>query len=125
MNALAVLSEALAQGLTLEAEGQNIAIVPKSRLTPDLRARIVAAKPEILALLKTCTLGKDSRSTCPAHAYVHGRLLKRDPCAGCGRADWIVALVDEGDVPVCPRCLAPEGPTERSGASWPVQGATR
>lgn len=46
-----VLAEAERAGLTLTPDGDRLVIEPKSRLTDELRARLRAVKPELLALL--------------------------------------------------------------------------
>jgi hypothetical protein len=50
---LALLAELRREGLSLTPDGdQHLRIAPPERLTPALRQRIVAAKPELLAALR-------------------------------------------------------------------------
>jgi len=46
-----VLAQATAAGLTLEAAGDRLRVRPRDRLTPELRAALLAHKPALLALL--------------------------------------------------------------------------
>jgi hypothetical protein len=58
---LALLAELRREGLSLTPDGdQHLRIAPPERLTPALRQRIVAAKPELIAALR-----------------LHGELAKR------------------------------------------------
>lgn len=51
MGALDLLADLIGAGFTASAEGGRVVIRPASLLTDDLRAAVVAAKPELLALL--------------------------------------------------------------------------
>lgn len=48
----AIIRDAQAAGLTLHAVGASIRVEPRSGLTDELRARIIAEKPAILAALR-------------------------------------------------------------------------
>lgn len=52
MGALEILAEARAAGVSLHVEGDGIRVEPRSALPPELRARIIAEKPAILAALR-------------------------------------------------------------------------
>jgi len=47
-----ILAEARAAGVSLHVEGDGIRVEPRSALPPELRARIIAEKPAILAALR-------------------------------------------------------------------------
>jgi hypothetical protein len=47
-----LLTEVRAAGLKVETRGENLWVEPIDRLTPDLRARLVEHKPEIIAYLR-------------------------------------------------------------------------
>jgi hypothetical protein len=49
---IAVLAEARAAGLVIRPDGENLHVQPAARLTPELRAKLVAVKPELLEMLK-------------------------------------------------------------------------
>ncbi len=51
MTALALLEEVAAAGLQVRAVGSDLAIRPKGGLPADLRAKLVASKPQVLELL--------------------------------------------------------------------------
>ena len=57
MGARQLLDQAARSGLTLVADGPNLVVRPKERLTDDLRAALVAAKPELMAMLKNSGQG--------------------------------------------------------------------
>jgi len=88
MSAQTLLSEALAAGLRLEIEGANIAVTPASKLTAELRARLSAEKPALLALLRA-----------PTGPYV----ADTRRCASCGRSGFTAMVATRG-VHVCRRC---------------------
>lgn len=47
-----LLSELAAAGLTVTTDGASLTIKPASKLTEAMRARLIEAKPELLALLR-------------------------------------------------------------------------
>lgn len=47
-----IIEEARAAGLALQVEGGNIRVEPRAALTDDLRSRIIAEKPAIMAALR-------------------------------------------------------------------------
>jgi hypothetical protein len=49
----ALLAQMRSLGVTIAADGDNLTIRPASKLAPELRAQLRAAKPELLALLRT------------------------------------------------------------------------
>jgi hypothetical protein len=49
---LAVLEELQALGVQVIPDGENLVICPASRVPPELKEKLKAAKPEVLALLK-------------------------------------------------------------------------
>jgi hypothetical protein len=51
MGASDLLAELAGAGLSVRADGERLVIRPASKLTDELRAALVAAKPELLALL--------------------------------------------------------------------------
>jgi hypothetical protein len=53
MTAQSVLLQAAAAGLVLRPNGDNIGIKPVARLTPELKAALVANKAEVLAALRS------------------------------------------------------------------------
>jgi hypothetical protein len=48
----ALLGRVAADGLTLEARGDGLAVSPAERLTPELRALLLQFKPDLLELLR-------------------------------------------------------------------------
>ncbi len=60
MGARDLLVELRAEGFRLTAEGDRLVVRPASKLTPELREVVAAAKPELLALV----LDPDGRVTC-------------------------------------------------------------
>jgi hypothetical protein len=84
-----LLHAARAAGLTLEVEADGLAVSPVSRLTADMRAALVAARSEVLALLKA-----------EVPVYVP------DPrtCAECGRGDFTVMVATEFGELFCRGC---------------------
>lgn len=53
MGVAQIIAEAEARGLKLQPEGAGIRVQPRSALTPDLRAAIVANKTSIIHVLLT------------------------------------------------------------------------
>lgn len=53
MTALSILAQATAAGLTLRPHGEKIRFKPVARLTPELKAALVANKAEVLAALRS------------------------------------------------------------------------
>src|SRR5262249_4906008 len=51
MTAAAVLTELRARGVNISARGDRLLVEPASALTPDLRARVLEHKPELIAIL--------------------------------------------------------------------------
>ena len=51
MTALALLEQVAAAGLRIRVVGADLAIRPKGVLPPDLKAKLAAAKPQMLELL--------------------------------------------------------------------------
>jgi hypothetical protein len=51
-----LLGELQARGIRMRADGGKLRYQPQAALTPDLRARVVEAKPELLRLLGVPTL---------------------------------------------------------------------
>lgn len=89
MRAAALLAEVEAAGLTVQADALGrLVVAPKGKLPPELRARLVIAKPEILML------------------------LQRTPCIECGSRLWTVAL--DG---VCHDCITGLTQLRRNGAA--------
>lgn len=88
MNAAVLLAEVERAGLTVEAGDGCLLVAPRNRLSPELRARLAAAKPQLL------------------------ELLRRDPCGECGSRTWRVAL--DG---VCHDCLVGLTQLRRGGAA--------
>jgi hypothetical protein len=70
---LGVLAEARAAGLLLRPEGEALRVRPAERLTPELRAKLQALKPEVLELLSV-----RHREATAAWAAAYARL------AACG-----------------------------------------
>lgn len=70
MTPLAVLAEARAAGLSLRPDGEVLRIRPAEQLTPELRAKLQALKPEVLAIL-----GARQRQAAAAWAAAYSRLL--------------------------------------------------
>jgi hypothetical protein len=64
MGARQLLEQALRSGLTLAADGPALVVRPKERLTDDLRAALLAAKPELMALLKEPKQGGQEGQGC-------------------------------------------------------------
>jgi hypothetical protein len=89
MSAQTLLSEALAAGLRLEIEGANITVTPASKLTAELRARLSAEKPALLALLRA-----------PSGPYV----ADTRRCAGCGRGGFVVMVITALGDELCRSC---------------------
>jgi hypothetical protein len=81
VTALEVLRAARAAGLHLELEGPDIAITPATKLTPELRRALKAAKPALVDLL--------------------GRA-----CRGCGSVTWRLSVVDDRGHRTCSDCLS-------------------
>jgi hypothetical protein len=105
VTALALLAEATAAGLALRVEGDSLRIRPPDRLTPELREKLQALKPELLAVL-----GARQQAAGAAWAAAFGRLR------ACG---WpgahLVALVR----PDLQRTIAAaEGEAERLTAAY-------
>ena len=53
MQAQALLSTLGEQGITVRHDGDQLAVGPKSRLTPELREELLSHKPELLTLLRS------------------------------------------------------------------------
>ncbi len=51
MTALALLEQVAAAGVQIRIVGANLALRPKGVLPPDLKAKLAAAKPQVLELL--------------------------------------------------------------------------
>ena len=65
MGARELLEDLTDAGLCIEADSDRLVVGPASKLTDDLRARLRAFKPELLALLLTPTPSGFRTSQCP------------------------------------------------------------
>ncbi len=134
MTPAALVSACRAAGVQLSPRDGQIILRPAGALRPDLRAALVANKPDVLALLQAertigtgtgapcpvrtaldqpsegvCTIGKSTgdAAPCPVCTYSHGNLNDREPCSTCGREDWTVSLVDARGVGrTCAACVS-------------------
>jgi hypothetical protein len=101
-----VLRVASDAGMTFTVDGSKLRVrggSPQSRaeFAPVIAPHAIA----IAILIRECTLGRGDPAPCPSCGYIHGTLIPRHPCAGCGRTDLTVMVVaDDGDRH-CPRCL--------------------
>jgi hypothetical protein len=77
VTAVAVLSEARVAGLILRPDGDTLHVRPADRLTPDLRAKLQAIKPEVIELL---TFRQKSAASAWSAAF-----LRLRPCGWPGR----------------------------------------
>ncbi|HZL17162.1 MAG TPA: hypothetical protein VFG23_05405 [Polyangia bacterium] len=91
MNPAALIAHVQGLGVVLRADGDVLRFRPAEKVTPELRAQLLTAKAEILALLRT-----------PAGPYV------ADPrrCAGCGRGGFVVMVVTGCGDHLCRGCWA-------------------
>ena len=70
-----LVAECAVLGITLEPDGPSgLAVVPAERLTPELRARLVAAKADILEALAAAADGARSRRPDHAERVVRAKL---------------------------------------------------
>lgn len=84
-----------------------------------------AAPPAATRSTLTCAaIGRRRSEPCPRCGYIHGDLAERLACLGCGRTDWVVAVVDAVGNRVCPRCLVPDDARTPRHAQTVKRGAT-
>ena len=107
---LPVLDELTAIGVEVIPEGDNLVIRPASRVPPELKARLRAAKPEVPALLKArpATLPKSGKPVecrydwkpgyrglrlhCVTHHHAAGTMFRM---TSCGR-DVLLEMAELG-----------------------------
>ena len=77
MEALTVIRQARAAGLTLEVAGEGLRVAPRERLTPELRELLSEYKPEVLAVLSAA----NDAPTVEAMIALHGD-------GATGGVDW-------------------------------------
>ncbi len=113
MTAVEVLEALRARGVTLEAAGDRLRYRPSQLVPPDLRAALVAHKPELLRLLtraRPSPAGLDPQldgSGWPAILPGLGpeTIGPFTPCRLCGTGTW----VQYGNVPRCLDCARDPG----------------
>jgi hypothetical protein len=99
---LAVLEELRFLGVQVTPEGGNLVICPASKVPPELKERLRAAKAEVLAALARPTVGVqpaecrhcDGKGGCDCPACTLRRTEKPVPCLMCHPADrqvWLAA----------------------------------
>ena len=100
MTAHALVAEAAALGIRIEADGAALVVAPASGLSDELRARIVAAKPALLDALRTNEADEpEARAPEPVADLARGRRL-------LDRLRWTrrhVGLAPDGGLVVRPR----------------------
>jgi hypothetical protein len=94
----AILAAAREAGVTLTPDGDSIRIRPAGKLTDDLRAALLAAKPEILELLNA------------PREIIHGRLEPSPPCDACGATNQTVMVIGADGGRYCRTCRRTGGP---------------
>ncbi len=77
MGARELLHQAARSGLTLVVDGPSLVVRPKERLTTGMRDALLAAKPELLALLKQSSQGRQEGQGCQEN-----QVDQRGPLAG-------------------------------------------
>jgi hypothetical protein len=103
---LAVLEELRALGVQVIPDGQNLVICPASKVPPELKERLRAAKPEVLAVLARPTVAVqlaecrhcEGKGECDCPACNLRRTDKAVPCCMCRWADrqvWLAATRPE------------------------------
>lgn len=125
MNAIALLEDLTRQGFRLEHRGDKLAVVPGSKVTPELRALLLHHKADILAALaqvvtpasqdQSRAAPMDACSPWPATLPGLGTRTMGafTVCLACGNG----TLARFGGVPVCLRCArAMPGPPDPKGA---------
>jgi hypothetical protein len=85
----ALIAHVQGLGVVLRADGDLLRFRPAEKVTPELRAQLLTAKPEILALLRA-----------PTSPYV----ADTRRCAGCGRSGFVVMVVTGCGDHLCRRC---------------------
>jgi hypothetical protein len=105
-----LVSELRRRGLALRRDGDNLVVRPKSSMTPDLRAQLLAHKAEVLALLGTSAEGGTPRSGAPSLGPVHLAALTTGGCYACGSV--VFWKLREADELVCAVCHPPGPPPE-------------
>jgi hypothetical protein len=102
---------AQAEGISLRAAPRHIIVTPMARLTPELRAALLAAKPAVLRLLRR-----------------RGLIAEADPrrCAGCGRDGdtFTLMVVIAPAAHLCRRCHSARVRDARQPGRAFMRGAT-
>jgi len=80
MNILALIAELIRRGFQLTPRGEQLAVAPASKLTPELTEILKTYKPEILRLLRSGVLSERE----PTVLYYQDP----DPCSRCGQQLW-------------------------------------
>lgn len=109
--AAALLAEFHRRGIEVRPRGDMVAFRPQAALTPELHARLVAHKPELLALLREHPeLGSPPRRT-PALGGLGLYLRDAGACPSCGGVIfWKLRTANEL---VCVVCHPPVPPPDR------------
>lgn len=144
MGARDLLAELAGAGLSVRAEGERLVVRPASKLTDDMRAALVGAKPELLALLA---------GNAKAHPYkltkAEGDAAHAEPWddAACGRfvarvslflrrgidandADDLAELMHLRDVQgddrrLCVECRNVAGNAGSAGSGWTCRASRK
>lgn len=90
--AAALLAELVRLGIELRADGDSLRFRPRSAMTPALARRLLAVKPELLALLTECDPTK------PRYTVAERRMLADAPADLRNSVDEIKALWPDAEV---------------------------
>jgi hypothetical protein len=94
MTAADLVARARDVGVRLFVEAGRIKAEPAGKLPPELRTAIQAGKAAIVAILE-----------------------REDACAGCGRRDWSISLVDDVGNRTCLDCATGRTALRRNGVA--------
>lgn len=110
-DAARLLNELYRRGVALRRDGDNLVVRPKSSMTPDLRAQLLAHKAEVLALLGSSAERDVAHGRAPDLVDVQLAALAGGECYACGGVVfWKLRAADEL---VCVTCHPPGPPPEQ------------
>jgi hypothetical protein len=112
--ALELLAELRREGLRLTPDGdQHLRIAPPEKLTPELRQRIVAAKPGLIAALRMQgDPERRIREMARRWQYTEAELAEALDCARRDPVAWLGAVELDEEFVAC---------SERAVRAWPPE----
>jgi hypothetical protein len=107
MTAVELVTALRRRGVELVTDGARLGFRPAGSLTAEERAALIAAKAEVLSLLRE----EDSESAEAADGWADG--APDGPCRLCGSAlAWVEEWPAAGEARwLCPRCMAQPAPS--------------